>query len=147
ALANIVVPAGTISIVASSVPQPTEEPINNETPIRDGSRIYIGEDAYVSTAGIQDVLIRMSRRFVEAGLRITDWRDSPLLRNPPLYKQKIIVERNVRGAFADGPMAGVLWGGAAGEWAGTPLADVSAWIGNSKTNLAELSTIGGKIIL
>lgn len=145
--ANILVPAGTISIVASSVPQPTEEPINGETPVRDGSRIYIGENAYVSAAGVQDVLIPMSRRFVQAELRINELRDSPLLRNSWLRGQKIIVDRSAGGVFTDGPMAGVNWGGAAGQWKGTPLADVSAWINNSKTNLAELSTIGGNITL
>lgn len=147
AQANILVPAGTVSIVASTAPVPTEEPINGETPIRDGSRIYIGEDAYVSAAGVQDVLIPMSRRFVQAELRINELRDSPLLRNSWLRGQKIIVDRSASGVFTDGPMAGVSWGGAAGEWIGTPLGDVSAWIGNSKTNLAELSTIGGNITL
>ncbi|MBB4425814.1 filamentous hemagglutinin family protein [Bradyrhizobium sp. CIR48] len=147
AQANILVPAGTISIVASTVPAPTEEPINGETPVRDGSRIYIGEDAYVSAAGVQDVLIPMSRRFVQAELRINELRDSPLLRNSWLRGQKITVDRSASGVFADGAMAGVNWGGAAGEWIGTPLGDVSAWIGNSKTNLAELSTIGGNITL
>lgn len=147
AQANILVPAGTISIVASTSPAPTEEPINGETPIRDGSRIYVGDDAYVSAAGVQDILIPMSRRFVQAELRINELRDSPLLRNSWLRGQKITVDRSASGVFADGPMAGVSWGGAAGEWIGTPLADVSAWIGNSKTNLAELSTIGGNITL
>ncbi len=147
AQANILVPAGTVSIVASTSPAPTEEPINGETPIRDGSRIYIGEDAYVSAAGVQDVLIPMSRRFVQAELRINELRDSPLLRNSWLRGQKIIIDRSASGVFADGPMAGVSWGGAAGEWIGTPLGDVSAWIGNSKTTLAELSTIGGNITL
>lgn len=144
---NILAPAGTISIVASTAPAPTEEPINGEQPIRDGSRIYIGEDAYVSAAGLQDVLIPMSRRFVQAELRINELRDSPLLRNSWLRGQKITVDRSASGVFADGAMAGVSWGGAAGEWIGTPLGDVSAWIGNSKTNLAELSTIGGNITL
>jgi len=145
--ASILVPAGTISIVASTVPLPTEEPINGETPVRDGSRIYVGENAYVSAAGVQDVLIPMSRRFVQAELRINELRDSPLLRNSWLRGQKITVDRSASGVFTDGPMAGVNWGGAAGEWKGTPLADVSAWISNSKTNLAELSTLGGNITL
>ena len=33
-----------------------------------------------------------------------------------------------------------------GTWKGTPLADVSAWVGVGKTDIAELSTQGGSII-
>ncbi len=57
------------------------------------------------------------------------------------------VDRRVSGAFTDGPMAGVLWGGDPGEWQGTPLGDFSGWIGVGKTTLAELSTVAGSITI
>ena len=49
---------------------------------RDGSRIYIGEDAYLSVAGLQDVSVAMERNVVEAELRINELRDSPLFGTP-----------------------------------------------------------------
>ncbi|HVQ67654.1 MAG TPA: filamentous hemagglutinin family protein [Bradyrhizobium sp.] len=145
--ANIIVPAGTISIVASSSAQLGGLPVKGETPTRDGSRLYIGEDAFLSVAGLKDISIDMERNFVEVELRINELRDSPLYRDSWLRGQKIIVDRRVSGVFADGPMSGVSWGGAAGAWVGTPLADASAWIGVGKTDLAELSTVGGAIQL
>ncbi|WP_082646490.1 filamentous haemagglutinin family protein [Bradyrhizobium valentinum] len=145
--ANVIVPAGTISVVASSAAQFADEPVSGETPLHDGSRIYIGEEAYLSVAGLKDIAIAMDRNFVEAELRINELRDSVLYRDSWLRGQKIVVDRRESGAFTDGPMAGVSWGGAAGSWVGTPLADVSAWIGVGKTDLGELSTVGGSIFI
>lgn len=145
--ANIIVPAGTISVFATSEAHVMDEPVKGETELRDGSRLYIGEDAYLSVAGLKDILIDMGRNFVEAELRINELRDSVLYRDSWLRGQKIVVDRRESGVFTDGPMAGVSWGGADGAWIGTPLADVSAWIGVSKTDLGELSTVGGSIFL
>ena len=57
------------------------------------------------------------------------------------------MDRRDGGIFTDGVMAGVDWGGEPGEWGGTPLADLSAWIGNGRTDLAELSTAAGSIFI
>ncbi len=61
--ANVIVPAGTISVVASTDGWATDDPATGERK-RDGSRIYIGEDAYLSVAGLQDILIAMERNVV-----------------------------------------------------------------------------------
>ena len=150
--ANVIVPAGTISVVASTDGWATDDPITGEKK-RDGSRIYIGEDAYLSVAGLQDILIAMERNVVEAELRINELRDSPLFKDSWLRGQKIYVDRRESGTFSDGLMSGVRWvtdengNYVPGTWNGTPLADVSAWVGVGKTNIAELSTQGGSITL
>ncbi len=150
--ANVIVPAGTISVVASTDGWATDDPITGERK-RDGSRIYIGEDAYLSVAGLQDILIAMERNVVEAELRINELRDSPLFRDSWLRGQKIYVDRRMSGTFSDGLMSGVRWvtddegNYIPGTWKGTPLADMSAWLGVGKTDIAELSTKGGSINL
>ncbi len=64
-----------------------------------------------------------------------------------------MIDRRRAGTFGDGPMSGVEWVQDAsgnyipGSWVGTPLADVTGWIGTGKTTLAELSTKGGSILL
>ena len=140
--ANVVAPAGTINLVgrAFKLSDDLPEP-------RDGSRIYIGENAYLSVAGLLDISVAMERNIVEAELRINELRDTPLYRDSWLRGMKVRVDRRASGMFTDGPMSGVQWGGSAGEWFGTPLADVSAWIGNGKTDLGELSTVGGSITI
>ncbi|WP_447787571.1 two-partner secretion domain-containing protein [Variovorax boronicumulans] len=123
----------------------------------DDSRIYLDSDAFLSVAGLRDMLVPMSRNFVEAELRINELRDSPLLLNSWLRGQKVIVDRRENGVFGNGPMAGVKWvqrtdGNGQmvympGEWVGTPLADVTGWIGVGKTDLRELSADAGSIML
>ncbi|MGX9428578.1 MULTISPECIES: two-partner secretion domain-containing protein [Bradyrhizobium] len=146
--ASVIVPAGKISIVASTSPLSGEEPISGEPTVRDGSRVYIGEDAYLSVAGLQDIAVSMDRNFVEAQLYINELRDTPLYRDSWLRGLKVIVDRRRSGTFTSGPMAEVNWiDGQPGRWVGTPLADVSSWVGVGKTDLAELSTKAGSIVI
>ena len=145
--ASVVVPAGSISIVASAQPLAPLEPNGGSGGVGDGSRILIEDEAYLSVAGLRDVLIAMERNIVEVELRINELRDSPLYRDSWLRGVTVLIDRRNKGVFTDGPMSGVDWGGGAGEWTGTPLADVSAWIGVGKTDLAELSTRAGSIVL
>ncbi len=148
---SVMAPSGIINIISAANPfvgtggsGPAVEPGFGQN-VRDGSRIYLDTDAVVSVAGLQDVAVALSRNFIEADFRINELRDSPLLRDSWLRGKKLVVDRRESGVFADGPMAGVVWGGATGAWSGTPLADVSAWLGVGKTDLQELSTTGGKI--
>ncbi|WP_324614995.1 filamentous haemagglutinin family protein [Hyphomicrobium album] len=149
AQASVIVPAGTISVVASKNPWAGEEPGLVAEQLRDGSRIYIGEDAYLSVGGLQDVLVAMERNVIEAELRINELRDSPLLRESWLRGLKVYVDRRESGVFSDGTMSGVNWvtdkdgNYIPGAWIGTPLADVAAWVGVGKITLAELSTMAG----
>lgn len=151
--ANIVVPAGTISVFATSEAHVMDEPVRGETEVRDGSRLYIGEGAYLSVAGLKDISVAMERNLIEAELRINELRDSVLYRDSWLRGQKIVVDRRESGVFTDGVMSGVNWvtdkngNYIPGAWVGTPLADVSGYIGVSKTDLAELSTVGGSIFI
>ena len=89
----------------------------------------------------------MDRNIIEATLGINELRDLPLYRDLWLRGVKVKVDRRDGGIFTDGVMAGVDWGGEPGEWGGTPLADLSAWIGNGRTDLAELSTAAGSIFI
>ena len=146
--ASVIVPAGKISIVASTSPLSGEEPISGEPTVRDGSRVYIGENAYLSVAGLQDIAVSMDRNFIEAQLYINELRDTPLYRDSWLRGLKVIVDRRRSGVFTSGPMATVNWiEGQPGRWVGTPLADVSSWVGVGKTDLAELSTKAGSIVI
>ncbi|MDQ8731862.1 filamentous haemagglutinin family protein [Bradyrhizobium sp. LHD-71] len=161
-LASVLVPSGNISAVASAVPissiltpanGPSEDLVQGDATEKDGSRVYIDRDAYLSVAGVQDVLVAMERNFIEAQLYINELRDTPLYRDSWLRGTKVVVDRRVSGLFGAGPMSGVQWvqdeagNYIPGAWVGTPLADVTGWVGLGKTDLQELSTRGGSIIL
>lgn len=145
--AGIVVPAGAISVVASANPVAPSTPDGVTGGIQDGSSLIIESGAYLSTAGLTDIELAMESNVIEVELRINELRDSVLYRDSWLRGTTVYVDKRKGGFFSNGPMAGVQWGGEDGEWFGTPLADVSAWIGLGKTNLGELSTIGGTVTL
>ncbi len=155
--AGVLVPAGTINLESAVNPLFTQQPWYKPGSVGDASRIYIDSDAFLSVAGVRDVLVPMARNFVEVELRINELRDSPLLRDSWLRGSKLIVDRRANGIFTDGPMAGVNWvqkdngsgqvGYVPGEWIGTPLGDVAGWVGVGKTDLAELSADAGTITM
>ena len=154
--AGVVVPAGKINMESAVNPLFTQQAWRKGS-IGDASRIYLDSDAFLSVAGLQDMLVAMSRNFIEVELRINELRDSPLLLDSWLRGKKVIVDRRENGVFEDGPMAGVKWvqkkdaNGQMvympGEWVGTPLADVAGWVGVGKTDLKELSADAGSITM
>ncbi|MGF6346854.1 filamentous haemagglutinin family protein [Variovorax sp. W2I14] len=152
--AGVLVPAGTIKIESAVNPLFTVFPYFKPGSLGDASRIYLDSEAFLSVAGLQGMQVNMSRNFIEAELRINELRDSPLLLDSWVRGKKVIVDRRVGGVFRDGPMAGVQWvlgpDGVTyipGAWVGTPLADVSGWVGVGKTDLRELSADAGSIDL
>lgn len=148
ARAQVTAAAGDIDIQAQANPAA----LLRNTQVGDGSRILIGEDAVVSTAGLLEMPVDMASNFVEADLRINELRDAYLQPATWLYGKKVIVDRRRSGTF-DGLMAGVEWVTDAsgkvvkGVWVGTPLADVTGWVGNGLVTLSELATRGGDITL
>ena len=154
AKAGVLVPAGTIKAESAVNPVFTQFPYFKPGSLRDQSRIYLDSEAFLSVAGLQGMHVDMSRNFIEAELRINELRDSPLLLDSWVRGKKVIVDRRVGGVFKDGPMAGVQWvtgpDGVTyipGAWVGTPLGDVSGWVGVGKTDLRELSANAGSIDL
>lgn len=147
--ANLVVPSGTINILASTDTRAaTGSGPGSQNPTNDGSRIYIGENALVSVAGITDVLLAMESNVVKAEFRINELRDSPLYRESWLRGATVYIDKRKSGTFGDGPMAGVEWvAGEKGKWVGSALGDMTAWVNTGTTTLAELSTTGGSILL
>ncbi len=151
--AGVLVPSGSIDMAAFANPLPIQYGSFGSDSLRDGSQIYIDSDAYLSVAGLQGAAVPMSRNFIEAELRINELRDSPLLLDSWLRGKKVIVDRRANGIFTDGPMSAVQWVKDAagnyvpGAWAGTPLGDVTGWVGVGMTDLNELSTDAGKIMM
>ena len=152
--ASVIVPSGTINVTASSyLPTVVGAIADSRDPTLDGSRIYIAENATLSVAGITDVSLAMDSNIVKADLRINELRDSVLYRGSWLSGTTVSVDRRENGSFVDGPMSGVQWlrdkngNVLPGRWEGTPLADVSQWLGTGLITLAELSTKAGSISL
>ncbi|HYG43566.1 MAG TPA: filamentous hemagglutinin N-terminal domain-containing protein, partial [Bordetella sp.] len=153
---NIWAPAGNIDIQSAAIAFYIQEGTSRKPgggSLPDGNRIYIDSDAFLGVGGLQDVSVPTGRNFIEAEFRINELRDSPLLRDSWLRGQKVVIDRRISDTFGEGPMGGVEWVRDAdgkpvpGAWVGTPLGDMTGWVGVGKTDLQELSTIGGTISL
>ena len=108
--ASIVAPSGKISLVAGSqlsivngASSSGEVPASTDVGVGDGSRVYIGEDAYLSVGGLKDVPLTMESNAVSAELRINELHDSPLYRDSWVRGATVQVDRRVSGTFSDGP--------------------------------------------
>lgn len=144
---SVIVPAGEIEVQVMKDAWYLSN-YRNPPSGHDGSRIYVDKGAFLSTAGLLDVSAPMERNFVEVDLRINELRDSPLLRDSWMRGLSVTVDRRKSGMFEDGLFAGVDWiAGSPGEWIGSPIGDMSGWIGVGMTTLAEQSTVGGSITL
>ncbi len=112
------------------------------------SRIFQDAGSVVDVSGLTDVEIPISQNIIEVELRGDELKDSPVQKNSFLYGKKIVIDATKSGYFTDPMMKDVEWfKGEPGKWYGTPLADMSGYIGLIKHGIAELSTTGGKISL
>ncbi|MDI4236717.1 filamentous hemagglutinin family protein [Bradyrhizobium sp. Arg237L] len=112
------------------------------------ARIFLDPGSVVDVSGLTDVEIPISQNIIEVELRGDELKDSPVQKNSFLYGKKIVIDATKSGYFTDPMMKGVEWfKGEPGKWYGTPLADMSGYIGLIKRGIAELSTTAGKISL
>lgn len=113
----------------ASSPAPSTTFLNAE------GQIYVDRNALVSVAGSADVAVPVSQNIIAVELRGAELADSPLQRNSFLRGQTVLVDIRKSGTFN-----GV-------DWVGTPLADVSGYLGLIERTVAELTTAAGQVNL
>ncbi|WP_395749991.1 filamentous haemagglutinin family protein [Prosthecobacter sp.] len=124
--AQVVVNAGIWSYVGTSSPPAS-------TFVNTGGQIYIDSGATISVAGSTDVSVPVSQYLLTVQLRSNELADSPLQRNGALRNQTVTVDLRETGTY-NGKV-----------WYGTPLADLTGYVGIIQRTVAELTTAGGGI--
>ena len=102
---------------------------------RSAGQIYLDSGATIDVQGSWDVSAPVEQNIVTAQLLGPELADSPLQRVGPLDGQTIYIDIRDTGVY-DGV-----------EWVGTPLADVSGYVGLIQYNIGELTTAGGTVDL
>ncbi len=114
-------------------------PISNQSPpstfVHSGGQIYLDQGAMINVAGSTDVAAPLSENILNLKLRGAELADSPLQRGGLLRAVDITVDVRNSGVF-NGK-----------KWVGTPLGDVSGFVGLIKRNVGELTTAGGTVSL
>lgn len=100
-----------------------------------GGQIYIDAGAKISVAGSMDVSVPVSQYLLTVQLRSNELADSPLQRNGVLRNQTVTVDLRETGVY-NGRV-----------WYGTPLADLSGYVGIIQRTARELTVAGGSIAL
>ncbi len=130
---TILAPSATVNLDAgvwrASSPSPSTAFLNAE------GQIYLDRNALISVAGSAGVQVPVGKNIIEVELRGSELADSPLQRNSFLRGQKIFVDIRKTGTFN-----GV-------DWVGTPLADVSGYLGLIERTVGELTTSAGQVNL
>ena len=101
--------------------------------LRSGGQIYVDRGAMISVAGSTDVNVALSQYILSVVLRGAELADSPVQRTGPLRGPSITVDLRKTGTF----------GGR--NWVGTPLADLSGFLGLVERSAGQLSAEGGSV--
>ena len=103
--------------------------------VRTGGQIYVDSGAMINVAGSTDIAVAMAQYLLSVDLRGAELADSPVQRTGVLRGPTLTVDLRQTGTF-NGK-----------TWVGTPLADLSGYVGLIKRTAGELTTAGGSVLL
>lgn len=101
--------------------------------VHNGGQIYLDTGALIDVSGSTDVEVPVERNLITLDLRAAELADSPLQRFGALRGQTITVDIRQTGTFNGR------------EWVGTPLADISGYVGIIERSVGELTIAGGTV--
>jgi len=125
--ANVTVSAGTWKFL------PGNTPVTNF--LYSGGQIYFDSQAMINVAGSTDVSVPISENILAVGLRGAELADMPLQRNGLFRGLTVTVDARQQGVYN-----GV-------AWVGTPLANVSGYVGLIQRSVGELTVAGGTVTM
>ncbi len=101
--------------------------------LRDAGQAYVDKGSFIDVSGSRDVVVPMSQNFLSIQLRGAELANSPVQRGGILRGATLIVDLRRSGAYFGR------------DWIGTPLADLTGYLGLIERSVGELTIQGGKI--
>ncbi|MFA7344636.1 MAG: filamentous hemagglutinin family protein [Terrimicrobiaceae bacterium] len=98
-----------------------------------GGQVYVDKNTLLDVSGTTGVSAPLSQKILTVELRGTELADSPLQRTGAVRGVKITVDTRKSGSYNGSP------------WVGTPLGDVSGYVGLVERTVSQLTTAGGSI--
>jgi filamentous hemagglutinin len=102
--------------------------------VHSSGQVYLDQNAVIDVAGSTGIASSISQYIIEVGLRAAELADVPLQRNSSLRGQTVTVDLRETGTRADGS-----------TWYGTPLANLTGYLGVIERNAGELTAKGGQV--
>lgn len=101
-----------------------------------GGQVYMDRGAVVNVAGSTAVAAGVEQYILDIGLRAAELADTPLQRNSSLRGQTVTVDMRESGTRADGT-----------TWYGTPLANLTGYLGVIERTAGQLTVAGGNVAI
>lgn len=101
--------------------------------VKSSGQVYIDSGAMINVAGSTDVLVAMAEYILSVELRGAELADSPVQRTGALRGPELTVDLRQTGTY-NGK-----------TWYGTPLADLSGYVGLIQRTAGELTVDGGSV--
>ncbi|WP_345714444.1 filamentous hemagglutinin family protein [Luteolibacter yonseiensis] len=101
--------------------------------VSSGGQVYLDQDSVIDLAGTKNVSVSVTQNLLTLELRGSELAPAPLQRDGKLRGQTITVDIGERGNFEGR------------DWIGTPLADVSGYVGLVERTVGQLTTAGGTL--
>lgn len=103
--------------------------------VRSGGQIYLDSGAMINVAGSTDIAVAMAQYLISVELRGAELADSPVQRTGVLRGPTLTVDLRQTGTY-NGK-----------TWYGTPLADLSGYVGLIQRTAGQLTVDGGSVSL
>ncbi|MEI6493052.1 MAG: filamentous hemagglutinin N-terminal domain-containing protein, partial [Verrucomicrobiota bacterium] len=126
--AQMTVRAGNWGYV-ESVSSPTSDFVST------GGQVYLDKEVLLDVSGTTDVSVPMSQTLLTVELRGTELADSPLQRTSAVRGLQLTVDTRKKGTYNGS------------SWVGTPLGDVSGYVGLVEKTVGQLTVAGGSIAI
>ncbi|MFZ2280014.1 MAG: filamentous hemagglutinin family protein, partial [Prosthecobacter sp.] len=104
--------------------------------VASSGQIYMDQGAVINVAGSTAVATNLSKYILTITLRANELADSALQRNGSLRGETITVDLRNQGVRSDGT-----------KWVGTPLANLTGYLGIINRTVGELTTAGGTVTM
>lgn len=134
--ATIYAPNAQVVISAAVWSYFINSPVSEESLLHTDGQIYMGGGAVIDVQGSTDVDVPVTQYIQNITLHGAELADSPVQRDGILLGATITVDLRQTGVRADGTV-----------WYGTPLADLTGYVGLIQRTVGELTTAGGTVSL
>lgn len=130
---RVIAPHGDVSLIARA--QSEAQPGSFASGLNVDSRIYLAPGATIDVSGAE-IERSVSSNVLTVELRGTELADSPLQRDGALRGKSVQIDTRLSGTREDGS-----------TWVGSPIGDLSGWVGATKRDVAERNLNGGSVQL
>ncbi|MES2920320.1 MAG: filamentous hemagglutinin N-terminal domain-containing protein, partial [Verrucomicrobiota bacterium] len=131
----LLAPNAKVSILAGSWDFIDSPSLPSSSFISKNGQVFIDKGAVINLAGTADASASVTQNVLNLELRGPELAPSPIQRDGKLRGVAITVDANITGVY-DGR-----------EWVGTPLADLTGYLGLIQRDVSQLTVAGGDLVI